>query len=408
MDAESNAETEENAKSKPIQVNKFYLISLIVLVGLLIGLSTPFLPINKILNQYPKEVTNKPYHEDVDTFKRNQEIAEHSFSTPVPSPPSVMYKPTGKEPKTKVYFNQNSDLKSLDLSTGEVKTLIDLGVGWTIRLSNSKDKISYTNNTDYSYEDKEDINMMAYVYDLKQKQSTLIHSGHGYQYTEADWSPDDKYILIDEGTGPYRAKTLVDVATKNKIIEFGSSGHRILWVNDHEFIFTASTDMLDFQYLDDGGCPCDIVSYDIRTQKKIKIKQADSKTSYRSLGLTNDGKIVFEKAFYKDGVSRNLEDASRTSWIQNSDGTETQTNDPEKITTGLDSGFRLLIDNKEIKYRFFSPKKLSNEPEWIIFNISSNQVEDNAKAEGVYITNLKDPQKFLTKIFSKEIHIFDW
>lgn len=128
----------------------------------------------------------------------------------------------------------NGIIYSFNIKNKEKTELVH---GHTPLLSHNKTKFIY-----FSYFRSElppNASLTYELYNLQtQTNQVLFEDDNEDPFGYQQWSPDDKYIVFDNGTDVVRRKTVFNIDLNKFVVDFLTTMERYAWLNENEIIFT--------------------------------------------------------------------------------------------------------------------------------------------------------------------------
>lgn len=174
-----------------------------------------------------------------------------------------------------------------------------------VQNQSSISKTTYSPDGRYSFyeEDTNEVPFSLYVYDSKTNKTTLFKE-IGPNAAVYSFSPNNRYAVVDTGTGPgNRGITLIDLESQ-KII-FSGSGLNILWGSDSRFfVITETTDTFG-EYLASDVGPSSVSLYRIFDDKVVekKLLIGNNKTSFNAIGFDGGEILAYKESIFSKPFS---------------------------------------------------------------------------------------------------------
>ncbi len=272
-----NINSNGNSQQKRSNKNDNFLkIVIIILMGLIIFLATYIFQIKKQLSKT--------------TSSSTQEIEQDIVTQKTISPVTTI----NTQESTISVFMENS---SLYFSNSENnKTKIADSVEY-YSLSSDKTKIAYILNWE-----KSESNPYFYIYQISDKSIEKIKTELAITASAIDWSPNDKFLVLNSGTDIVRNAAFFDYSNKSKLFEIqlytAENNKTVEWINDTEFLFNEPQKVKP-EIPAGAGYSTNISKMSVTTKQKEILKQGTSLIMYRLI-KNNNGTIYFKESSVTD------------------------------------------------------------------------------------------------------------
>ncbi len=253
--------------------------------------------------------------------------------------------------------------------------------GSALSLSNDQTKIAYV---------KMDKDNNIYIYNKSTKEKkTIITSEERLRAVE--WSPNDRYLITDSGTGTAGRGAIYEYPSGKKISTFSILVDRLQWLNNNEFIYVEAQEVSPLRPFG-FGFGSGLAKISLPSGSKKILAQANTLNDYSLLKVENE-KIYFSKRTVDDNDMWKIHDQIvKTYWKMSADGAEkNEISEPETLEDEILS----LIPQEYSDYRLSSLDRNNNLTNWIVFRLNSG---DSISESLICIINTEDPQNTFEQI----------
>ncbi len=288
---------------------------------------------------------------------------------------------------TPIFFQKSAKLYKILLSDKQAKEVLPKVDSYS--LSPDKTKLAYIEEYGVESESKE-----VHILNLKTNGEKTITTDSSTN-RDVSWSPNEKYLLVNSGTGTMGSTGIYEVSSGKKVYQFGQAG-TLDWINDVTFV------LVDGQKVSTprpwgSGDGMGLAVIKLPDGKKTVLKKADATTDYALAGV-KDGNIEFSQK--KVGDANDWVDpgsAKETYWSIKPDGTKlTEISDPradeKRIKAEIASNLSEDEQKENPSITYVEHDKLKN---WALFEV---YVNGSVYDQDIYVINLDDPNATLTKV----------
>lgn len=193
-------------------------------------------------------------------------------------------------PDKVVYFtDKNAHIYAYNLKT-QKKIVIAEGFG--VKISHKKDRFMYS-NIEMQQNGTLTASSGIYIYDINTKKSFSIFplKPDDDPIVILNWSPDDRYIVL-EGGETNNGFLVLDSITGKQIAHNEMHEEEFAWLNNDEIVFTETQrDIHQDEHM--VGNPRGVTIMNVTLNQKHVFKEASKTVSYYYQELTPDNKIIF-------------------------------------------------------------------------------------------------------------------
>lgn len=134
-----------------------------------------------------------------------------------------------------------------------------------------------------------------------------------------EWSPDDKYLILDTGSYVEREKIIINSQTGKVITKFGTMEISYKWLISDEIVFTDLENDFMRPY---QGAAHGIAIINLNTGVKTILKHATETVNYSFTDIVENNKIIFCKTVFKPIKPEEFKygKEEESYWIMDKDG----------------------------------------------------------------------------------------
>lgn len=288
---------------------------------------------------------------------------------------------------TPIFFQKSDKLYKILLSDGQAREMLPKADSYS--LSPDKTKIAYIEEYGVESDSKE-----VHILNLETNEKTTISTDSPAD-RGVSWSPDERYLLVNSGTGTMGVTGVYEASTGKKVYQFGQPG-TLDWINDVTFVLTDAQKVSPPRPWGSGdGMGLAVIK--LPGGEKTVLKKADAITDYGPAGVKDGGVEFSEKKVEdaKDWVDPSS--AKETYWSIKPDGTKlTEISDPnadeKRIKAEITSNLPEDVQKNTPSITYIVHDKLKN---WVLFEV---YVSGSVYGQGIYVINLDDLTVTLTKV----------